>query len=72
MKQFSVYQKPVSTLDVGKNLVKKISRFVPDNSFVSFLYVTDKQYMMAENYLGKQCTENEEEKRENEGQLLLF
>jgi len=72
MKQFSVYIKPVKSLDVGKNLVKKIAKFVPDNSLVSFLYITDKQYLMTENYLGKNYTENEETNREKEGQLLLF
>lgn len=72
MKQFSVYLKPVKSLDVGRNLVKKLSRFVPDNSSVSFLYITDKQYLMTENYLGKNYEENEEVMREKEGQLLLF
>ncbi len=72
MKQFSVYQKPVSTLDVGRNMVKKLSSYIPDNSSVSFLYITDKQYLMTENYLGKNYTENEEIMREKEGQLVLF
>lgn len=72
MKQFSVYIKPVGTLDIGRNLVKKISKFVPDNSSVSFLYVTDKQYMMTENYLGRCYQGNEEIMREKEAQLVLF
>ena len=72
MKQFSVYIKPVKSLDVGRTLVKKISKFVPDNGSVSFLYITDKQYLMTENYLGKNYEENEEVMREKEGQLLLF
>lgn len=42
------------------------------NSSVSFIYITDKQYLMTENYLGKNFEENEEEIREKNGQLLLF
>lgn len=72
MKQFSVYIKPVATLDVGRNLVKDLVVFVPDNGSVSFLYVTDKQYLMAENYLGKCVQDNEEVVREEEGQFILF
>ena len=53
-------------------MTKRLSRFIPDNSSVSFLYITDKQYLMTENYLGKNYEENEEETREKNGQLLLF
>ena len=72
MKQFSVYIKPVKSLNVGQTTTKKLSTFIPDNSSVSFIYITDKQYMMTENYLGKNVEENEEETREKNGQLLLF
>ena len=72
MKQFSVYIKPVKSLSVGQNLTKKLSKFIPDNSSVSFIYITDKQYLMTENYLGKNFEDNEEETREKNGQLLLF
>jgi len=72
MKQFSVYIKPVKSLNVGQTVTKKLARFIPDNSSVSFLYITDKQYLMTENYLGKNYEENEEEIREKNGQLLLF
>ncbi len=72
MKQFSVYIKPVKSLNVGQTVTRKLSKFIPDNSSVSFLYITDKQYLMAENYLGKNCEENEEDIREKNGQLLLF
>lgn len=72
MKQFSVYIKPVKSLEVGRTLVRKISNFVPDNSSVSFIYITDKQFTMAENYVGKNYVENEEVMREKEGQLVLF
>ncbi len=68
MKQFSVYIKPVKSLNVGQ----MVTRNIPDNSSVSFLYITDKQYLVAENYLGKNCEENEEDIREKKGQLLLF
>ncbi len=72
MKQFSVYIKPVKSLSVGQNTSKKLSKYIPENSSVSFLYITDKQYLMTENYLGKNYTENEESTREKNGQLLLF
>lgn len=39
---------------------------------ISFIYITDKQYLMTENYLGKNFEENEESIREKNGQLLLF
>lgn len=72
MKQFSVYIKPVKSLSAGQTVTKRLSRFIPDNSSVSFLYITDKQYLMTENYLGKNYEENEEETREKNGQVLLF
>ena len=72
MKQFSVYIKPVKSLNVGQTVTRKLSKFIPNNSSVSFLYITDKQYLVAENYLGKNCEENEEDIREKKGQLLLF
>ena len=72
MKQFSVYIKPVKSLSAGQTVTKRLSRFIPDNSSVSFLYITDKQYLMTENYLGKNYEENEEDTREKNGQLLLF
>lgn len=64
MKQFSVYIKPVKSLSVGQTTTKKLSKFIPDNSSVSFIYITDKQYLMTENYLGKNFEENEESIRE--------
>lgn len=64
MKQFSVYIKPVKSLSAGQTVTKRLSRFISDNSSVSFLYITDKQYLMTENYLGKNYEENEEEARE--------
>lgn len=72
MKQFSVYIKPVKSLSVGQTTTRTIAKFIPDNSSVSFLYITDKQYLMTENFLGKNYEENEEENREKNGQLLLF
>ncbi len=72
MKQFSVYMKPVKSLSVGRTITKRLLRFIPDSSVVSFIYITDKQYLMAENYLGKNNAENEEAIREKNGQLLLF
>lgn len=72
MKQFSVYIKPVKSLGVGQTTTRTLAKYIPDNSSVSFLFITDKQYLMTENYLGKNFSENEEETREKNGQLLLF
>ncbi len=72
MKQFSVYIKPVKSLSVGQTLTKKLSKFIPDNSSVSFIYITDKQYLMTKNYLGKNFEDNKKEKNKKNGQLLLF
>lgn len=72
MKQFSVYIKPVKSLGGGQTITKSLAKYIPDNSSVSFLYVTDKQYLMTENYLGKNYKENEEAIREENGQLMLF
>lgn len=72
MKQFSVYIKPCKSLDVAKNVVKNLKSMIPDNGAVTFLYITDKQYVMTDNFLGKNHEENEETEREKNGQYLLF
>lgn len=72
MKQFSIYIKCCTSLDSAKTLCKTVKQFVPENGNVSFLYITDKQYLMTENFLGKKQRENEEEERQKNGQLLLF
>lgn len=72
MKQFSVYIKLCQSLDAAKNVVKQLKLMIPDNSSVSFLYITDKQYLMTDNFLGKMREDNEEVIREKNGQLLLF
>lgn len=72
MKQFSVYIKPCTSLDSSKNIVKRLKIHIPPNSSVSFLYITDKQYLMTDNFLGHNEIENEETTREENGQLLLF
>ena len=71
-KQFSIYIKPVPSLTVAETVTKKLSHAIPNNSSVSFLYVTDKQYGLTKNFLGKNYVENEEAIREKNGQLLLF
>jgi CRISPR-associated protein Cas2 len=72
MKQFSVYIRSCTTLSASKNMAKKLALHIPDNGDVSFMYVTDKQYMMVDNYSGKVNVENEEEKRRDDGQMYLF
>jgi CRISPR-associated protein Cas2 len=72
MKQFSVYIKPVTTLRSAKMLVRKLSFFVPDGGLVSFMYITDKQYVQTENFIGKEPAINEEiQRRENEHYSLF-
>lgn len=72
MKQYSVYIKPASSLGAAKTITKKLKNIIPDNSSVTFLYITDKQYLMTDNFFGKNCEENEEVVREKNGQILLF
>jgi CRISPR-associated protein Cas2 len=72
MKQFSVYIKSAKSLKSSKNLTKKLKNAIPDGGSVSFLYITDKQFMMVDNFLGQLSSENEEEIRRKNGQLLLF
>lgn len=72
MKQFSIYIKCCTSLNSAKNVSKNLQSFIPDNGSVTFLYVTDKQYLMTDNFLGKNSEENEEENRRENGQLLLF
>lgn len=72
MKQFSVYIKPCSSLQSAKNTTTNLKNYIPNDSMVSFLYITDKQYASADNYIGKNATENEQQIREKNGQILLF
>lgn len=72
MKQFSVYIKCCTSLDSAKILCKNLKTSIPENGSVTFLYVTDKQYLMTDNFLGKNSEENEEETRRKNAQLLLF
>jgi CRISPR-associated protein Cas2 len=72
MKQFSVYIKPCRDLSSAKNAAKSLIWAIPENSSVSFVYITDKQYVTSDTFLGKNNIENEERIREKNGQLLLF
>ncbi len=72
MKQFSVYIRSRPTLDSAKSLTRQLKSFIPENGEVSFIYVTDKQFTMADNFLGKKSKENEEKARQKMGQLSLF
>lgn len=72
MKQFSVYIKPVGTLDAARILVRNLAFCVPDDGLVSFMYITDKQYIQTENYIGKKPAPNEEHERRQTEHLTLF
>lgn len=72
MKQFSIYIRSCTTLAAAKNLTERLRPHIPPNGEVTFLYVTDKQYMMIDNFLGDAHVENEEEKRREVGQMHLF
>jgi len=72
MKQFSVYIKCCTSLDSAKTLSRRLKYAIPESGSVTFLYVTDKQYLMTDNFLGKNSAPNEEENRRETGQLLLF
>lgn len=71
-KQFSVYIKPTGSYNTAKLLVKKLSKLVPDGGMVSFLYLTDRQFAVAENYIGNKPATNEEFARRQQEQLTLF
>lgn len=72
MKQFSVYIKPTGSFSTAKALVKKLSVFVPDGGLVSFMYVTDRQFALVENFIGNLPASNEEIIRRQQEQLTLF
>lgn len=72
MKQFSIYIKCCTSMDSAKTQCKQLKTIIPENGSVTFLYVTDKQYLMTDNFLGKNSEENEEEMRRKNAQLLLF
>lgn len=72
MKQFSIYIKPTGSLRTAQLLVRKLSKSVPDGGSVSFLYLTDRQFAMAENFVGKLPASNEEVIRRKNEQLMLF
>lgn len=72
MKQFSIYIKPTGTFAAARGLVKKLSSLIPDGGLVSFMYVTDRQFALVENFIGDMPTTNEEFIRRQHEQLTLF
>ena len=72
MKQFSIYIKPTGSFATAKGLVRKLSALVPDGGLVSFMYVTDRQFAMVENFIGDLPATNEEMTRRQQEQLTLF
>ena len=51
----------IGSVLVGTTRSQGVTSASSDNSSISFIYITDKQYLMTENYLGKNFEENEEE-----------
>ncbi len=72
MKQFSVYIKPCARLESAKHITKKLKYYIPDDSMVSFFYITDKQYATSDNFIGKNSIDNEQKESEKTGNLQLF
>jgi CRISPR-associated protein Cas2 len=72
MKQFSVYIKPTGSFRTARILVKKLSALIPEGGLVSFIYVTDRQFAMVENFIGDLPATNEEMLRRQQEQLTLF
>jgi CRISPR-associated protein Cas2 len=72
MKQFSVYIKACRDASSAKNAARDLRWAIPEDSSVSFLYITDKQYVTSDTFLGKNSVDNEELAREKNGQLLMF
>ena len=72
MKQFSIYIKPTGSFKTARNLIKKLSSLIPDGGLVSFMYVTDRQFALVENFVGNLPATNEEIIRRQQEQLTLF
>lgn len=72
MKQLSVYIRPCVSLAQAKSRAKKVRAMVPPEGEVTVFYITDRQFMLAENFYGKRKVSNEEEVRRGEKQLKLF
>ncbi len=72
MKQFSIYIKPTGSFSTARSLVKKLRLLIPDGGLVSFMYVTDRQFALVENFIGDLPATNEEIIRRQQEQLMLF
>lgn len=72
MKQFSVYIRPCASLAQARNRAKRVKTMIPPKGEVTVFYITDRQFILAENYCGTNKTPNEESTRRDEKQLKLF
>ncbi len=72
MKQFSVYIKPCRNLAAAKIVAQRIKYGIPPEGQISIFYITDRQYTMAENFIGPNLVGNEQQDLEKNGCYLLF
>ncbi len=71
-KQFSVYLRHCESLEKAQRLATQVGHCLVDNGSVSIMFLTDRQYGMTRNYMGKVKKRNEKQELEAQGQLFLF
>lgn len=71
-KQLSVYMRHSANLEKAKSMGQKVKNCLFSEGLVSILYITDRQYAMVENFIGKRASVNEAKKKQEEKQLQLF
>ncbi len=74
MMQYSVYIRFCASRETAAVHIKRIETFVPAHGMVSILMVTDKQYGMIHNYIGKPGISKRKHKKHPDAprQLELF
>lgn len=68
MKQFSVYIRDCPSKQLADLHKRRIDKLIPPKGLVSILMVTDKQFSLIKNYVGKLPSPNEQKRP----QLELF
>lgn len=54
--QYSAYLRHCSTFATANALVSRLARGIPDGAHVSFYFLTDKQYGMTREFMGRETT----------------